>query len=270
MTNTLAAIPATAIKISDGIPRIFDIALAEALGFENSYNIRKLVRHHKSALERFGEVFSAVEKTSKRGGRPGKSFYLNERQAVFLCTKSETEKATDIAIEVVEAFVSLRYGTQAPAALPPQTLTPESQLQLRKAVAEKAKGSRAAYSIIYGFLYDHFKVAKYSQIREADLSAALGFIQGIEISLPELPPPDNASLAFQLDQSVPLTYEQVMADLRRLSDALQRHGYTDATYACQNAESHINRQCGIIQHFHLSVAHYASLSRKPLERKRAA
>jgi len=248
-----------AIRQNDGLYSLND--LHKAAGAERRHGPSLFMANAQTA-----ELVREIENTGipvfkQTRGRYGGTYACREMVIAYAAWVNPK-----FHLAVLQNFLD----TQAPAALPPQTLTPESQLQLRKAVAEKAKRSRAAYSIIYGFLYDHFKVAKYSQIRESDLSAALGFIQGIEISLPELPAPDNASLAFQLDQSVPLTYEQVMADLRRLSDALQRHGYTDATYACQNAESLINRQCGIIQHFHLSVAHYASLSQKPLERKRAA
>ena len=88
--STITKLSARDLSIEQGEPRIQDLRLAEALGFENAYNIRKLIRQHTENLETFGDlVFSTAEKTSN-GGRPGKEYHLNEKQALFLCTKSET------------------------------------------------------------------------------------------------------------------------------------------------------------------------------------
>lgn len=104
------------------VPRIHDLRLAELLGFENVYNIRRLISNHRKTLEKFGElVFSAAEKTLKnvvrptvgqtsKGGRPGKEYWLNEEQALFLCAKSETPNAIQITIEMVRVFYAVKSG----------------------------------------------------------------------------------------------------------------------------------------------------------------
>jgi hypothetical protein len=93
------------VKTVDDRPRIMDLRLAEALGFSLAYDIRKLIGRHLEALERFGEVFATVAKTPEtKGGRPGKSYWLNKKQALYICTKSETEKATETTIQMVEVF----------------------------------------------------------------------------------------------------------------------------------------------------------------------
>jgi len=95
-------------------PRIADLRLAETLGFAQPVNIRKLIRQHQEALGRFGEVISAAEKTSEKGGRPGKGYWLNKRQALYLCTKSETERATEATIAMVEVFDAYTAGRLLP------------------------------------------------------------------------------------------------------------------------------------------------------------
>ena len=57
-----------------------------------------------------------MAQTSK-GGRPGQEYWLNEKQALFLCTKSEAPNAIDITIEMVEVFYGVksgRYKVEAP------------------------------------------------------------------------------------------------------------------------------------------------------------
>ncbi len=91
-------------------PRIRDLRLAELLGFERPRNIRKLIQRCENALKSFGGlVCSTVEPTSK-GGRPSKEYYLNERQALYLCTKSEAPNAVDITIQMVEVFHAVKTG----------------------------------------------------------------------------------------------------------------------------------------------------------------
>ncbi|QIX20764.1 hypothetical protein FOB41_06280 [Agrobacterium pusense] len=94
----------------DGTPRMLDLTLAGALGFSNRHMIRKLISRHDQPLTRFGEVVSMVEKTSDKGGRPGKAYYLNKKQALYICTKSETENATEVTIQMVEVFDAYTSG----------------------------------------------------------------------------------------------------------------------------------------------------------------
>lgn len=99
-------------------PRIQDLHLAEKLGFTHPYRIRELIERNRPELERFGEiltmpskphfrqsqeVFPAVGKTSV-GGRPGKDFYLNRKQVLYICAKSQTPNAAEVTILMVEVF----------------------------------------------------------------------------------------------------------------------------------------------------------------------
>jgi hypothetical protein len=113
-----------ALSLSDidiainGEPRILDLRLADALGFKRPADIRPLIERHREALERLGEVFRTVRKTSPKGGRPTSEFWLTKKQAVYLCTKAETERAITVTIQIVELFDAVTGGA-AHSALPP-------------------------------------------------------------------------------------------------------------------------------------------------------
>lgn len=111
-------------------PRILDIRLADALGFAQARDIRKLIERHRKALERFGVICATVAQTSPKGGRPARQNWLNKRQALFLCTKSETDRATEITIRIVEVFdeVTSAAAGQTP---PPTHVVPVRQHERR-------------------------------------------------------------------------------------------------------------------------------------------
>lgn len=92
------------LTVIQGEPRVLDTDLAEALGFAKAADIKGLIRRHIVALERFGEVFGTVRKTSSKGGRPSKDYWLSKKQALYLCTKSEAKNATEVTIQMVEVF----------------------------------------------------------------------------------------------------------------------------------------------------------------------
>lgn len=85
-------------------PRILDLTLAKGLGFKKPRDIRPLIERHLPALERLGRVCRMVRQTSSRGGRPTAEYWLTKKQAVYIATKANTDRATDIAIAVVEVF----------------------------------------------------------------------------------------------------------------------------------------------------------------------
>ncbi len=49
-------------------------------------------------------VKQTLKNNNNSGGRPGKAYYLNKKQALYICTKSETENATEVTIQMVEVF----------------------------------------------------------------------------------------------------------------------------------------------------------------------
>lgn len=88
----------------DGEPRVHDLVIAERLGFEQAYDIRKLIKRHNAKLLKFGVLATVAKTSGGLGGRPTAEFYLNQRQAIFICMKSETEQAFDVQAEIVRVF----------------------------------------------------------------------------------------------------------------------------------------------------------------------
>lgn len=93
----------------EGEPRIHDLALAERLGFDQSRDIRKLIKRNEPKLLKFG-ICATVARIHEGAGRPTDEYYLNQKQAIFICMKSETEKAFDVQIEIVRVFDAYLSG----------------------------------------------------------------------------------------------------------------------------------------------------------------
>lgn len=135
----------------NGVPRIMDLTLAKALGFAQPRDIRKIIARQKEALERFGKVCSSMAQTAaSKGGRPSKAYYLTEKQALFICTKSEAPSALDVTIEMVEVFYAVKTGQQKPV---------QAQLPLEapRATQEELialQGQINYYKIVMGMLND--------------------------------------------------------------------------------------------------------------------
>lgn len=105
----------------DQTPRVMDLRLAEELGFEQPRKIRDLIDRHADALRQLGPLPTTTEKPSHRGGRRGTAYWLNKQQALYLCTKSETARATEATLLMVKVFDAYTSGQKA---LPAPDLAP--------------------------------------------------------------------------------------------------------------------------------------------------
>ena len=98
----------------DQTPRVMDLRLAETLEFGKAANIRDLIDRHADALRQLGPLPTTIEKPSHRGGRPGTAYWLNKQQALYLCTKSETPRATEATLLMVKVFDAYLGGKPVP------------------------------------------------------------------------------------------------------------------------------------------------------------
>jgi hypothetical protein len=98
------------IQDFDGEPRMRDIDIAEALGFEHVHGFRKLIRRCKERLAEFGEVFTDSLSVNTGRGRPRLDYWLNEHQTFYICTQSKTENAFAITRQIINLFVDWRNG----------------------------------------------------------------------------------------------------------------------------------------------------------------
>lgn len=106
-----------------GEPRMRDLVLGEKLGMERPRYIRELIGRHMDRLQQLGPVsvtLSAEEKeglpcrAANLGGRPSKTFWLNRKQVLYLCAKSETPRAAEVTIAMVEVFDAWLEGKRVP------------------------------------------------------------------------------------------------------------------------------------------------------------
>jgi phage antirepressor YoqD-like protein len=107
----------------DGEPRVHDLVLAERLGFSEPRTIRKIIKRNESRLLKFG-TRSTVSRVTVTG-QEFDEFYLNQRQAIFICMKSETERAFDVQAEIIRVFDAYLKGE---AQVKPAELTREQIL----------------------------------------------------------------------------------------------------------------------------------------------
>lgn len=100
-----------ALTVIEGDARISCRNLQEALGFARIDHLHRLIRTHEDELRDFGEVFLFEgENPSKLGGRPIKTFLLNEHQATAICMWAETPKARAGRKLIIAVFTAWRQG----------------------------------------------------------------------------------------------------------------------------------------------------------------
>lgn len=97
------------ITTIDNEPRVFDLDVADALGFERPRDIRPLIERNAIELSRYGILRRHTAKSGGRG-RPAFEYHLNEGQALLIATFSRTEKAANVRETLIRAFMDWREG----------------------------------------------------------------------------------------------------------------------------------------------------------------
>lgn len=111
----------------NGEPMIEDLALALKLGYERPYAIRDLIKRMCEAGSlKPDQVFRTASKTSEKGGRPGITYFLSEKAALKVITRSETEAADRITDEIIDVFMDARKG-KLPGKPKPRSVDPVLQ-----------------------------------------------------------------------------------------------------------------------------------------------
>ena len=97
---------ALSLSVVEGEPRVHDLLLAEHLGFAQPRDIRKIIKRNDAKLLKFGQRATVARRIEGGNGTTQEiqEYYLNQKQAIFICMKSETEKAFDVQIEIVRVF----------------------------------------------------------------------------------------------------------------------------------------------------------------------
>ncbi len=103
------------IRDFDGEPRMRDLDIAMALEFEHPRRVRQLIERNMDELLSFGVCTTVVQTHGPQGGRPGTEYWLNEEQALFICTRSEAKGAIALTKQMVMIFAAWRRGQMPPA-----------------------------------------------------------------------------------------------------------------------------------------------------------
>lgn len=99
------------LKNVEGEMRIRDLELAERLEFGRIRDIRKLIKRYLPKLESFGGC-ATVERVVE--GNVVVEFWLNQKQSILICMKSETDKAFDVQADIVRVYDQVVKGTYRP------------------------------------------------------------------------------------------------------------------------------------------------------------
>lgn len=124
----------------NGEPRVHDLHLAERLGFDRPRKIRDIIKRNHDKLLNFGGCPTVVRLVE---GNQTAEFYLNQRQAIFICMKSETERAFDVQVEIVRVFDAYLNGELKPAV--PRSFADALQLAADQARQLEAMQPKAEY-----------------------------------------------------------------------------------------------------------------------------
>lgn len=129
------------VQMVEGEPRVHDLMLGERLQFERPRAIRELIERNKSALERHGTICRTVRQLNKPGPNPTE-YWLNEAQALVICTKSDTAIAEEVTSEIIKVFIAWRHGELVPVSSQVVTLAAIGELFDEKLAPMKMEVSR--------------------------------------------------------------------------------------------------------------------------------
>lgn len=118
-------------QLDDG-PLIRDLDLAEALGFEQDRDIRKLIRRNILEIELYGPSRrrGAMVEIGSGAKRKVQEYWLNEEQALLVCMFARTPRAAEVRRQVIAVYMAWRRGKAdeaarvRPALLPPRPAFP--------------------------------------------------------------------------------------------------------------------------------------------------
>ncbi len=120
-------------------------------------------------------------------------YWMDRKGFSILAMGFTGAKALDFKCAFYDEFERMEKELHKQDTCPIATLTPTQQLQLREAVAKRAKDVSAHYQTVYRALYARFQVPRYTEILAKDFDAAIEFIQTMKLNVPEEIPQAKAA-----------------------------------------------------------------------------
>lgn len=153
------------VKNNDYFINSEDLALLS----ENEHRaVTQLIRSYFEDLEYFGVLTFQMSKPTKKGGRPKKTYYLNEQQATLLTTfMKNSDKVKEFKTKLVQEFFKMREYINSQKIT--RAIGVETRKTLTDAVQESGENERMhgkGYSnytrLVYSLtgLTDKFKIFK--------------------------------------------------------------------------------------------------------------
>ena len=135
----MGALTLSDLSVMANEPRVTHVRLSEVLDYAEDRYVRQLISRNSVELLTHGVLLQTDAKPTAQGGRPAKTYHLNEAQALLVCLFARTAKAVEIRRQVIEVFLAWRRGelVQASAA-PDPTVTILRRLEERLTAMEKA------------------------------------------------------------------------------------------------------------------------------------
>jgi len=114
-----AIISLSDLVTTDAEPRVLDLRLSEALGFERPRKIRDLITRNMAEIEAHGPAphRGALVERPQGGTVEVTEYWLNEPQALLVCMFARTARAAEVRKNLIEVFMAWRRG-QLPDAAP--------------------------------------------------------------------------------------------------------------------------------------------------------
>lgn len=124
--TTSSTFPLTTLN---GEPRVYDLHLAERLGFERPAKIRDLIKRNLEKLNTFNHIPTVARCLNLGNGakREVQEYYLDRKQSLFVCMKSETDRAFDVQVEIIRVFDAYLNG-DLPEITPQATIAGQPRL----------------------------------------------------------------------------------------------------------------------------------------------
>ena len=98
------------VEVIDEVARICDVRLAEALGFGQVRDIRKIIERNIEELLIHGpsRQRGAMVEIGSGAKREVQEYWLNEQQALLICMFSRTTKAAEVRAQMIDAFMAVQ------------------------------------------------------------------------------------------------------------------------------------------------------------------
>ena len=96
----------------NGEPRVYDLHLAECLGFERPADIRKLIKRNEEKLNKFNHIATVARCIELGNGakRAVDEYYLDRKQSIYIAMKSETDKAFEVQEDIIRVYDAYLNG----------------------------------------------------------------------------------------------------------------------------------------------------------------